>query len=373
MKNDRTGARRPEVAIVAPSSASPGGQGVQAHDLSRRFREEGWNVRFVAIDAPLPRWIRRIPYVRTVLNLMLYLPRLARLRGADVAHVYSASYWSFLLAPVPALVACRLFGVRSVLVYHSGEAPDHLENWPGVHRWLRRASHIVVPSAWLQQVFAGHGHRARVIRNVVDPSRFRFRLRRPLRPRLLSTRNLEPYYRVDVTLRAFARVQHEHPDATLTVVGCGSEEAHLRGLVRELGLRGVTFTGARPSRDMPAIYDSADVFVNASIVDNQPVSVLEAFACGLPVVSTGPGELQTMVRHGETGVRVPECSPEAMAAAVVVLLRRPEFAERLARRAREEVERYTWPRVRAQWSAVSFEHPAPVDVEDALASHGEAS
>ena len=103
--------------------------------------------------------------------------------------------------------------------------------------------------------------------------------------------------------------------------------------------------------DVPALCEAADIFVNSSVVDNQPVSVLEAFAAGLVVVSTGPGDIPAMVCDGQTGIIIPPENPAAMAKAVSGLLEEPDRALRLARRARQESEKYTWPRVREQWAA----------------------
>ena len=356
------------VALVAASLDILGGQGVQARALVEALRADGYDVTFVAINPRFPRhlrWVRRIPYLRTLLNQALYLPGLLRLARANVVHVFSASYWSFLLAPVPAMLAGRLFGARVVLHYHSGEAADHLDRWGVlVHPWLRLAHVIVVPSEFLAGVFADHGHAARVIRNVVDLSRFTFRDRRPLRPRLVSTRNLEPYYRVDVVLDAFARVRAEVPEATLVVAGAGSERARLQERARA----GVRFVGAVSPQWMPALLADNDIFLNASVVDNQPVSILEAFAAGLPVVSTPTGDIAAMVRHDETGVIVPPLDAEALAKAVLDLLRQPDRATRLARAARNDIERYTWPAVAEQWASVyepddAVERPAELQAE----------
>jgi len=244
-------------------------------------------------------------------------------------------------------------GKRVVLHYHSGEAEDHLGRWgPLVHPWLRLADEIVVPSEYLRAIFARHGHRALVVPNVVDTSSFRYRERRLLGPRLLSTRNLEPYYRVDCTLRAFALLQARYPEATLMIAGSGSEEASLRRLARSLGAGGVRFVGRVEPEAMPGLCDDADIFVNSSVVDNQPVSILEAFAAGLPVVSTGTGDIASMVRDGETGLIVPPRDPRAMAAAVETLLREPERAAIMARRARDEVARYTWGLVGRRWPEI---------------------
>ena len=205
---------------------------------------------------------------------------------------------------------------------------------------------------YLRAAFAHHGYRARVIPNVVDASRFRYRERSPLRPRLLSTRNLESYYRIDNTLEAFALVRARHREATLTIAGSGSEEPRLRRLAASLGSHGIRFVGRVEPAAMADLCEQADIFVNSSVVDNQPVSVLEAFAAGLPVVSTPTGDLAALVRDGDTGLIVPAGDPPAMAKAVVSLLDHPECAQRMARRAHGTVEAYSWPRVREQWAAV---------------------
>src|SRR5262249_19096749 len=194
-----------------------------------------------------------------------------------------------------------------VLNYHSGEAEDHLARWGRlVHPALRMVDDIVVPSAYLRDVFSRHGHVARVIPNVVDTAAFAYRGPLPLPPRLPSPPNLEPGYDVSNTLEAFARLRERCPEATLAVAGDGSEAGVLHRRAAALGIDGaVSFLGRIEPDAMPALYGDADLFVNSSVVDNQPISVLEALAAGLPVVSTAPGAIAEMVRDGETGLLVP--------------------------------------------------------------------
>ncbi|HSN18142.1 MAG TPA: glycosyltransferase family 4 protein [Gammaproteobacteria bacterium] len=346
----------PRVMLVAAGLEILGGQGIQAKALAEGLREEGYAVSFLPVNPEFPRgfrWLRRMRYVRTVFNQLFYLPSLIKLRRSDVVHVFSASYWSFLLAPTPALLVAKLFGKRAVLHYHSGEADDHLSRWGVlVHPWLSLADEIVVPSEYLQDVFARHGYQTRVVRNVVDIQRFAFRDRSPLKPRLLSVRNLESHYRVEDVIRSFPLVKAVHADATLTVAGYGSQERQLKELAATLGVSGIRFVGRVEPKDVPSLYAEADIFLNAAVIDNQPVSVLEAFAAGLPVVSTGTGDITAMVRHGEAGVLVPARDPQAMAQAVLKLLAEPEQARALARRARDEVELYTWKQISAEWAEV---------------------
>jgi glycosyltransferase involved in cell wall biosynthesis len=346
----------PRIALIAAGKEIVGGHEVQARAVVEGLRQTGYEVSFIPINPPFPprlQWLRRVRYLRTVLNQILYLFSLASLRHVDVVHVFSASYWSFLLAPVPAMAVGRFFDKRIVLHYHSGEAEDHLKNWGLlVHPWLRLAHEIAVPSEFLLEVFAQYGYNTRVIRNVVDTSRFGFRERKPLLPRLLSVRNFERHYRVDMTLQAFAYIKDRYPEATLTLAGTGSEEESLRLLAATISIDGIHFAGCVGPDHIAGLYDDCDIFLNSSVVDNQPVSILEAFAAGLPVITTATGDIAAMVCDGETGCIVPPTDPAAMADAVISMLENPQLAAQMARRAREDVECYTWPQVRSEWMSV---------------------
>src|SRR4029453_15053984 len=146
--------------------------------------------------------------------------------------------------PVPACIVARLFGKPVVLNYHSGEAPDHLRRSAVARFVLRRLVEAnVVPSAFLRDVFRSFEIDAEVVPNVVDLRQFSYRVRDPLRPRLLCTRNLEPLYNLSCVLRAFAKIQAHYPAATLTLVGSGSQDIALRHEAAALRIENVTFAG----------------------------------------------------------------------------------------------------------------------------------
>src|SRR5687768_13303243 len=221
------------VAIVVASLRILGGQAVQAQRMIDGWKDdpavEAW---IVPINPVPPRPFRRllaVKYLRTVVTQICYWPLLVReIRRADVVHVFSASYSSFLLAPLPAVLIARLLRRPVVLNYHSGEAPDHLRRSAVARRVMREWVDLnVVPSAFLRDVLAAFEIHAEVVPNIVDLAQFAYRVRDPLRPRLVSTRNFEPLYNVACVLRAFARIQARYRDASLTLVGAGSQDAAL--------------------------------------------------------------------------------------------------------------------------------------------------
>lgn len=342
------------VVIVGPSERWIGGQGVQAGLLLRHWQNDSAiRVSFVPIDPQMPAplgWIRHVPVLRTLVRTPFYLRALWRgTRRADVVHIFSASYWSFLLAPLPAWLIARVRRKKTIIHYHSGEARDHLRRSRIARGVLRACDRIVVPSQYLADVFAEFDLRTEMVPNIVDLTQFSYRSREVLRPRLVCTRGFHDYYRVDLVVRAFRIVKSQYPDARLCLVGQGSLRREIEELANRLGLRDVEFTGPVAHASIAEYYDQNDIFINASWLDNMPVSILEAFAAGTPVVTTAPESIRYLVEHDETGLL---CAPgdwQSLAKNVIRLLSEPGLGGRLASNANKISQRYGWPIVREQW------------------------
>lgn len=355
----RSNTDRPEkpirLLLVAPALRILGGQAVQANYLLEHLsREHLFEVSFVAHNPKLPsplRLLQSIKYLRTLVTSLVYcINLLIQIPKHDIVHVFSASYLSFLIAPTPAILIARAFGKKVVLNYRSGEAEDHLRSWPRTAvPIMKLADELVVPSQYLVDVFSKFNLRASAVANIIDPERFRFRERRPLKPIFLSNRNLYPLYNVACILRAFAIIQQKFPEARLIIAGDGSQRPSLESLARELKLQHVEFRGRIAPNKMSELYDEAHIFLNSSNIDNMPGSILESFACGMPVVSTSAGGIRCIVSHGRTGLLVPRNDHEAMASWAIRLLESPELATSISRNAYEECSAYTWPAVRDAW------------------------
>ena len=348
-------AEQVRVLIVAASMDILGGQAVQAVRLIRHLQHEpSLQVAFLPINPRFPGILHKlqsIKYVRTITTSLLYIFNLLReVRKHDVIHIFSASYLSFLIAPTPAILVSKLYGKKILLNYHSGEAEDHLRRWPRSTRsMLKLVDKIVVPSEYLVRIFAKFGFAACAIFNIIDLDKFEFRQRNTLRPVFLSNRNLEAHYGVDDLLRAFAYIQREIPGAVLTVVGDGSQRNTLENLATELQLQNTKFTGRVEHDEINGHYSATDIYLNASKIDNQPLSILEAFTCGLPVVTTAAGGIPDIVSDEITGFLVPVGAYESLAARALHLLTHQEIARAVIERARAECTKYTWSVVCPQW------------------------
>ncbi|MEO8560551.1 MAG: glycosyltransferase family 4 protein [bacterium] len=352
-------ARAIRVCLVAPSLSILGGQAVAAQRLLARLRAvPGLEVDFLPHDpreSRLLRTLQRVKYVRTLATSLAYVTSLLRrLPHCDVVHVFSASYWSFLLAPTPAILIGKWLGKKVVINYRSGEAEDHLKTWPRTSvPTLLRADAVVTPSGYLVDVFSRFGVRAESIANFVDPASVRYRRRDALRPVFLSNRNFQALYNVPCVLRAFEIIQRRLPDARLIVIGDGPAREHVHSVANELSLRNVEFLGAVAPTEMGRWYDAADVYLNASDIDNMPNSIIEAFACGLPVVTTRAGGIPYVVEHERNGLLVDCGDHDALAAEALRLLDDDDLAHRVIAEGLADVEHhYTWAAVGEQWDAL---------------------
>lgn len=343
-----------KVLIVAPALPMVGGQAVQAVRLLDKFREEAeLQVDLQPVNPVFLPALQKIKYVRTILTSSKYLfDLLVKIPRYDVIHIFSASYFSFLLAPTPAVLIAKLFGKRAILNYHSGEAVDHLSNWKTAVPIIRLFDRTIVPSGYLVDVFAKFGLNAEPIANFINPESFTRRERDPLRPVFLSNRNFEELYNVGCVLRAFGIIQKKYADARLIVAGDGAEKEKIHQLAKGLLLENVEFLGSVQHKEMASLYDRADIYLNGSSIDNMPNSIIEAFAAGTPVVSTNAGGIPYVVTDDKTGLLVEVNDHEALARMAIELLKQPELARRIIAEASAESSKYTWENVKEKWLAL---------------------
>jgi glycosyltransferase involved in cell wall biosynthesis len=273
---------------------------------------------------------------------------LSTMSRADVIHVLPTSS-SVFGHTLPALAVARLLGRPAILSHGDDQIPDRRGRSAILRRVLNASAKSVVPSSVMVDALARAGIRATMIPHAVELGRFPFRDRHAFRPRVLSVRNFEARDNVAATLRAFDIVQRRWPAATLTLVGRGSQEANLRALAADLGLRHVIFIAPLAQAGLAAAYADHDIFVQSANVDNGPTSMLRAFASGLPVVATTAGAVPAMLTHGVHGLLAPLADYETLGHHVLRLLASPDWARGLARAAHATCEAWSWPRVREQW------------------------
>ncbi|CAG0124504.1 partial Glycogen synthase, partial [Rhodocyclaceae bacterium] len=289
------------IALVGPLPPPFGGMANQTRQLAELLRSEGVGVEVVRVNAPYrPAWLEPVRGVRALFRLLPYLARLWAAAGRnDLFHIMANSGWSWHLYAAPAIWIAKLRGKVVVINYRGGEAEKFFARaFAWVKPSLKRADAIIVPSGFLAEIFGKRGFATHIVPNIVNLERFAAidPAEKPAAPHMLVARNLEPLYDNTTALHAFARIRQHHPDARLTIAGSGPERAALEQLACSLNIAdAVTFAGRVENAEMPALYQTVHIALNPSLADNMPISILEALASGVPVVSTDVGGVPFLV------------------------------------------------------------------------------
>ena len=271
----------------------------------------------------------------------------------DVAQidVYSgrAFYWSEAVCGV-----LRHIQKPYIVSLHGGALPEFAQaNHVRVRRLLGSAAAVTAPSRYLQERMSRYVSGITLVPNGLQVSNYRWRERRPFEPRLLWLRAFHEIYNPSMAVRVMARLKERVPGLRLLMFGADKGDASKQralAVAQRLGVADVVeMRDPIPKETVPQVMDSGDVFINTSLIDNTPVSVLEAMASGLCVVSTDVGGIPYLVRAGETALLVPSDDDAAMALAIERLLEDQALARKIQYAARVQVGRFDWPAVLVEW------------------------
>jgi glycosyltransferase involved in cell wall biosynthesis len=205
--------------------------------------------------------------------------------------------------------------------------------------------------------------------NALDLSAYSFRLRQHCRPKLVWLRAFCEIYNPSLAPRALALLAADFRDINLTMIGPDKGDGSLQAMRQVAADAGVSERIVLPGKvarsEVPVWLDKGDLFLNTTDVDNTPVSVMEAMACGLCVVSTNVGGIPYLLEHERDALLIPPNDPTAMAAAVKRILTEPDLAEYLSRNARQKVEQFDWSVVLPKWERL-FDSVAGAGGNDGL-------
>jgi len=251
-------------------------------------------------------------------------------------------------------IVLRASGRPFILVLRGGGLPQFAQkNTHRMRACLRRAKFVCAPSSYLLDQMREYRAGIVLVPNPLEISHYAFRLRRTAAPRLVWMRAFEELYNPELAVEVLATLAKEFPDARLTMIG-GDRGDRSRQRTEALALRlgvfdRIDFAGGVMKADVPAWLNRGDIFINTTRVDNTPVSVLEAMACGLPVVTTAVGGIPYLLSDGDDALLVRSEDRDAMTSAVRRILRQPELSTRLSQQGRAKAERFDWSHAFPSW------------------------
>ncbi len=342
------------IAVVGPLPPPFGGMARITEQLSELIANRGIAVEVIRTNRPYrPKMVGNLKGIRAVFRLFDYMLDIIRVTSrVDLIHLMANSGWSWHLFAAPVLWIAWLRGVSVVLHYHGGNAESFFSrSWLLVKPSLKRARVVIIPSGFLQEVFKKRNIKVKLIPNIVDIERFQPNHEKTCsrHPNIVTVRNLEKIYDIGNVIRAFQVVLSKYPRAKLTIAGSGPEEEDLRELSDRLGISESTFfCGKLNYNQIIDLYREADLMVNTSLVDNAPISILEAFASRVPVVTTDVGGIPFMVRHRVNGMLVKPKEPKATAQSILEVLENDRLKNRLIEGGEKEVLKHDQTRVTQQ-------------------------
>lgn len=276
-------------------------------------------------------------------------------RRTRIVLIDTYSTLAFYYALVVAL-ECIFFGNKYVPILHGGDLPKRLRQSKKLCDVLFGRSWInVSPSLYLKQEFDKAGYRVQHIPNFISISQYPHSVRERVRPRLLFVRSFHAMYNPMLAVHVLEEIASEFSDAYLCMIGPdkdGSLEG-VRKLADDLGLSGrIELPGRLEKKDWVGRAASFDFFINTTNVDNMPVSIIEAMALGLVVITTNLGEIPTVIKHGVNGILVSPGNKAEFVHWIRHLIANPDDAQRISCNARRRAESFDWSAVERQWRSV---------------------
>ena len=253
---------------------------------------------------------------------------------------------------------CRLFRLKYLPILHGGNLPYRLHHNPTLSSLIFNNSfQNIAPSGYLKHEFEVKGYTTLLIPNVIPIAKYNFKNRQKLQPRLLYVRSFAKIYNPTMAIEVLKELKNTYSEAVLCMVGPDKDGTlkDVKHLINTYDLQdSVEITGVLSKDEWHKKSEEFDIFINTTNVDNTPISVIEAMALGLPVVSTNVGGLPYLIDDNKDGVLVDKEQPILMAKKIIEIIE--ENKSSFAKMARCKVENFDWSVVRKQWLKLLKNH-----------------
>ncbi len=308
--------------------------------LTLLFKEDGYEV--LVYSAKKNRFLR----------LLEMGVGIAKNANANYVIIDTYSTANFYFALISSQLA-RLFSIKYVPILHGGNLPKRIQENPRLANLIFKNAEInVSPSLYLHEEFQKKQFKTIFIPNALEIKKYIFKNRIEFKPNLLWVRAFDKIYNPVMAIKVLTLLKKKYPEARLCMIGADKDGSlnEVKKLAKQQGVsEAIEFTGLLSKSDWIRKSEDFDIFINTTNIDNMPVSVLEAMALGLPVVSTNVGGLPYLIENEVDGILIPVNDENKMTEAIINLLKTQEKAHKLSLNAREKVEKFDVNRVKAQW------------------------
>jgi L-malate glycosyltransferase len=311
-------------------------------DLAIQLSERGWSVILTSHK------VGKIPRLADMVSSIWKKRKEYQVAQVDV---FSGNAFVWAEAACWALRKCNK---PYILTLRGGNLPVFSERWPDrVRNLLNSAAAVTTPSAYFLELMRPYRKDLILLPNPVQIKNYDFRERPEPQANLVWMRSFHSMYNPELSLKVLALLRKDFPQAKLSMIGPDRGDGSLqktRETTKALNLTDcVVFPGKVNKSDIPMHLNQGDIFLNTTNLDNTPVSVMEAMASGMCIVSTNVGGLPYLLEDGVDSLLVDPDDAEKMLQAVLRILREPGLAGSLSRNTRSKAEQFDWSRILPQW------------------------
>jgi len=262
------------------------------------------------------------------------------------------SHHAFYYALLSSLL-CQLIKIKYIPILRGGNLSHRLKNNPYLSKIIFSQSIInISPSIYLKIKFNEFGIKSKYIPNIINIKNYKFKLRKNCGPKLLWVRSIHTSYNPQMAVEVLTELITIFPNASLFMVGPNKDDSYNECmlLARKLDVeKNIHFTGGMKKSSWINLSKDCDIFINTTNYDNMPISVIEAMALGLPIVSTNAGGLKYFHDDGVDALLVPIGDTGAMVKKIKSLINDRSLASKLSLNGRKKAEELCWEMVKLDW------------------------
>lgn len=312
--------------------------------LGRLFEQEGCTV--IYSSSKMNKFARLSDMLSSIIS---------KRKQADVVLIDTYSTAAFHFAQLCGRL-CKLLSIPYIPILHGGNLKERLKKSPKLCRhFFGNSVTSVAVSNYMYEHMLRENYRCTLIENSVNVAAYKFTQRKKVKPNLLWVRAFHKTYNPQLAIEVLALLAKKYPKGTLTMVGpeVDGTQAKCKDLCQQKGLGDkVVFTGKLSKKEWAAQSEQSDIFINTTNYDNQPVTVIEAMALGLPVVSTNVGGIPYLIEDNKTGLLVTPDNATEMVAAIERLLADENLTTTLSENGRSHAAKFDWLSIRHKWQTV---------------------
>ena len=270
-------------------------------------------------------------------------------RKYDIFHIHGCSFFGFFPIVIGVMIG-KLLKKKIIITYHGGGLYEFINKYKTkVIYFLNKADIITVPSKYLQNILNNNSIKSKYLPNIIRDDNVYFKKRENLKPILIVTRTLDEVYNIPLSIMAFKDLKKVVPDAKLKIVGDGKLKNEILELVKKENIDDIEFIGRVPNSKIGEILNTADIFINPSNKDNMPLSLFEALACGLPVISTNVGGIPDYITDEINGFLIEPNNKEQLTNKILYVLNNQAEVQKIIDNGYQTFEKLTLRNLKSEY------------------------